>query len=57
MFSNAHTAGEGLQTDSFELVERNAGARPRQIDGSDVVQRHSSEKVVRPECQALELLG
>src|SRR5260370_37365888 len=39
-----------------KLIQRDAGARPRQIDGPYVMKRHTSKKVVNPQWQPFELL-
>src|SRR5271169_1696403 len=40
-----------------ELIQRDAGARPRQIDGPDIMKRHAGKKVVNPQLQPFELLS
>src|SRR5262249_44981995 len=41
---------------SHELVKRDAGAYPWQIDSPDVMERHAGKKVMNPQRQPLELL-
>src|SRR5262249_39065315 len=39
-----------------ELIERDVGAYPWQIDGPHIMQRHAGKKVVDPQGKPLELL-
>jgi len=41
---------------SQELIQSDAGARSRQIDGPHVMKRHAGKKVVNPQWQPFELL-
>jgi hypothetical protein len=39
-----------------ELVKRDAGAQPRQINGPHIVERNVGEELMNPQWHALELL-
>src|SRR4029077_10036043 len=39
-----------------KLIQRDAGACPRQIDGPHIMKRHAGKKVVDPQWQPFELL-
>jgi hypothetical protein len=39
-----------------ELIQRDTGSRPRQIDGPHIMKRHAGKKVVNPQWQPFELL-
>src|SRR4029077_8396925 len=55
----AHERRGGAQTRACypgKLIQRDAGAHPRQIDGPHVMERHTGKKVVDPQWQTFELL-
>src|ERR1700730_16096669 len=56
---HAHGRRQCAQTracDPRKLIQRDAGAHPRQIDGPHIMKRHAGKKVVNPQWQTFELL-
>jgi hypothetical protein len=59
MVRSARASGVGASRHACrpqELIQRDARARPRQIDRPHIMKRHADKKVMNPQWQPFELL-